>query len=402
MLTPLVRSKLLRLTNSPNILKGCQAFILSVRGVCKSLHPTLPNIPKGCQGVKGCLGCQACNRFGTFSYTEKVGLLLSKEQKKVILYRIISFLCSLLSIINSQNNVSLMRLAIYIKKGCENKDALFVSTGLLLPVSIFCFRIILWHKNLNILFFPICGYPVCNRVLELLFLFYLPTFLIFCYISRKDLLFYSYLYKRVPYLFKYLYILGRIELYFCNNFFVGLLCLTILLFFYLFLSNVDSFLIHVRLLLLIPYSAFGALLLQNFVENHKNVLHKRAKTKLLAIKKILQKEKTIESQYPYALSYIVLFALFYRWEISMGEHIKITENYCNLCLESIREKIKNGAFLNDTIIYEKLKDKKENIFTSLKKKLFLYKASSYVFGFFQGQEFEEIHKEIQKVDEKIG
>lgn len=86
----------------------------------------------------------------------------------------------------------------------------------------------------------------------------------------------------------------------------------------------------------------------------------------------------------------------------MGEHIKITENYCNLCLESIREKIKNGAFLNDTIIYEKLKDKKENIFTSLKKKLFLYKASSYVFGFFQGQEFEEIHKEIQKVDEKIG
>lgn len=56
----------------------------------------------------------------------------------------------------------------------------------------------------------------------------------------------------------------------------------------------------------------------------------------------------------------------------MGEHIRSTEDLCNLYLKSINEKINNGDTQKQKAIFEELKTKKTKHF---RLKSFLYKAS---------------------------
>lgn len=118
------------------------------------------------------------------------------------------------------------------------------------------------------------------------------------------------------------------------------------------------------------YSSFRFILLQSFVENHKNVLPNYAQ--LCAVKKELNKEDIVEGGYIYGLLYIALFSILYRCEVVMGEHIRSTEDLCNLYLKSINEKINNGDTQKQKAIFEELKTKKIKHF---RLKSFLYKAS---------------------------
>ena len=120
--------------------------------------------------------------------------------------------------------------------------------------------------------------------------------------------------------------------------------------------------------MLLFYSSFHFILLQNFLENHKNVLPNYAQ--LCAVKKELNKEDIVEGAYIYGLLYIALFSLLYRCEVVMGEHIRSTEDLCNLYLKSINEKINNGDTQKQKAIFEELKKTKH-----FRLKSFLYKTS---------------------------
>lgn len=59
----------------------------------------------------------------------------------------------------------------------------------------------------------------------------------------------------------------------------------------------------------------------------------------------------------------------------MGEHIRSTEDLCNLYLKSINEKINNGDTQKQKAIFEELKTKKTKKTKHFRLKSFLYKAS---------------------------
>ena len=149
--------------------------------------------------------------------------------------------------------------------------------------------------------------------------------------------------------------------------------------FFIILLSVDTFIIHFRLLLMLPYSSFRLIVSQNLVENHKTVLVWYRQ--LRVIKKVFQKKRVIKNQYLFALWYIVLFTIFYRLDLSMREYIERYESGYNDCIKDIDRKIMNGAVFNHITYsdYQQSKEKKETIFSSLKGRLFLYKASIYIF-----------------------
>ncbi len=72
----------------------------------------------------------------------------------------------------------------FLTRDHKNKDPIFVSTGFVLPLLLFCFRIFLWYNDLFIVFDPIFGLIGLNRILEVIAFCYLPTFVVFCYISE--------------------------------------------------------------------------------------------------------------------------------------------------------------------------------------------------------------------------
>ncbi len=99
---------------------------------------------------------------------------------------LLHFLPTVLMIINQAKTLLYMFPSIskFMTKGCKNKDAIFVTTAFVLPFLLFCFRLFLWYNNLSIVFDPIFGLIGLNRILEVIAFCYLPTFVVFCYISE--------------------------------------------------------------------------------------------------------------------------------------------------------------------------------------------------------------------------
>ena len=131
---------------------------------------------------------------------------------------------------------------IFFKEAYQNKDAVFLSLGLICPFLLFCHKFSLWYNDFYTLLDPIYGLTGLNRFIEPLLFYYLPTIIIFCYISRKDVLFYSKVYQKIPILFQYFSLLCNIEIYFCKNLRFGFLSLTSPLFFILFFYGLITFL----------------------------------------------------------------------------------------------------------------------------------------------------------------
>jgi hypothetical protein len=56
----------------------------------------------------------------------------------------------------------------------KNKDALFVSTGTILPLLLLIFRMVLWYLDIHTVFAAFFGITGINRWLETLLFCYLP------------------------------------------------------------------------------------------------------------------------------------------------------------------------------------------------------------------------------------
>lgn len=244
---------------------------------------------------------------------------------------------------------------------CKNEDAIFVSVGLVLPLLLFCFRISLWYTGFYTIFHPILGCATLNRIVEVIAFSYLPTFVIFCFISKKNSIFYSAIYRKISIVFIYFYIIGYIQIYFCRNVLYGFILLICSLLIYLYLLFINSAFVHFRLLLIIPYLSFASYLCKDFLERHKTVLPNYCN--LYHLREKLKSEKTTRIGFAFSIFYLVLNILLYRLDLSMKDYIDLIEYRCDTSLKQIEERLNQSGNQNGKKTFIELKKEKEEIFS---------------------------------------
>jgi hypothetical protein len=240
--------------------------------------------------------------------------------------------------------------------------------------------------------FPsVFGVAVINRILEPLFFCYLPAFITFCFLSKKDTSFYFKIYKKIPYLFRFFLRCSKCEVYFYKDPPLGYLVLTASLIFYLFLLYTDSFFVHLRIPLIYCYASFCVFLRQNILETQNTILPKYKE--FCKIQKELKKEEIVNGRIILSLSYSLVGYILYRQNSIMSEHLLLMENFCNTLLQLISEKITESTDSDVKQSFQEIQNKKIDVFNSYKKKLFLYKASLLLFNW-RIEPYGQIYHEI--------
>ena len=274
----------------------------------------------------------------------------------------------------------------------KNKDALFVSNGLILPFLLFLFRIILWYTDTYIVFTAFFGIDGINRVLEPVLFCYLPTLVTFCFLSKKKSIFFFIIYQRISFLFRFFLNGSSCELFFYQNWVLGSFVSIAFVFFYLYLIYIESFLIYFRIPILCCYGSFCMFLRGPILESQSTVFPEHLK--ILRIRQKLEESNIVSCRVILALSNSILWAIIYRVNLIMSEHISLQESSCEDLLYVISDKISETNLFETKERFLKLDNKKIDVFDSLKKKLFLYKASLRFFGD-KKEPFEEILKDIR-------
>lgn len=237
----------------------------------------------------------------------------------------------------------------------EKINANFVSVGLFLPLLIFLYKFLLWYNPLKTLFNPpFCSFTLYS-FLELLIFCYLPILLLFLSISQKPDSFYCKVYKKIPFFYQYFYTLTRGEIFLCRNPLFGCFLLLASLFLYLFLVYSETFLIHLRIIVLVPYLSFRVLLFNNQSFALQNF------PAFLEIKHEIEKEESKEKKVLFSLLYSITALLLYRLGTVIREDIRITEKECDRLLLKIQGQ-------KDTVECKELVQEKLFIFQSYKEK----------------------------------
>lgn len=294
------------------------------------------------------------------------------------------------------------------KERLENTDPIFVCAAIFCPSFLFCFRMYLWYNDFYILFDPVYKY---NRILEPFIFCYLPSVLIFYFISKKSKksknsekisLFYSNrtfgdFYKKISYVFDYFNLLGKVELFICRSLITGFIVIPCVLLLYLFLLRNDSPFIHLRILLLSPYLSFTAYLRQDLLKKHKESLPKT----LLELRHQLENAKVKALGSIFSVYYTLLFSLLFGLDCYMGNVIQSTEGLCDRDLQEIEERLSGSGNQNDIKRYQELSNKKVEVFGSIGKKFLFFRASLFVFDFIQRPDFVEVWSQIHLLHDKI-
>lgn len=279
----------------------------------------------------------------------------------------------------------------FFSKLYEKKDAFFLTTGFVFPFLLLSFRFYLWSNDFFIVFSPIYGRELYNRFSEPLLFCYIPAFLFFCLINGKKKEFYVNIYQKIPYFFRFFYILIKVELFLCRNLFLGFFIIVIFLSFYLFLLYLDSFWMHFRIPLISCYFSFSFFFRHSHLREYKSVLPHYPK--FCKIQKGLKKEKNVRGGLILSLFYSLLIYVLYREDLVMAEYISAIEKNCNISLQIIYEELKENGTQNVKQIFQDLQDEKQNIFSGYKKKPYLYKAALFVFPL-ETPAFEIIYQKI--------
>ncbi len=160
---------------------------------------------------------------------------------------------------------------------------------------------------------------------------------------------------------------------------------------YLFILYSDTFLVHIRIPFLYCYGSFCVFLRGPLLET-RGTLFPHYK-QFFEIRKDLQKEDVINGKVVLSLSTSLIGYIVYRANFVMSEYIALQESICNNLLQMISEKISEMESSDAEKRFEQLKNKKIDVFNSYKRKLFLYKASLFLFNW-KIEPFLEIYKEI--------
>lgn len=293
------------------------------------------------------------------------------------------------------------KILIFLKKGYENKNAFFVSTALIFPFFFILFKWLFWYK----------GFGIIPNFLHTI-ISYIFTLVAFCFLIRKEDIFYSRFYKKIPFLFYYFYTLTKMEIYFCKdpkkckdlykfqNKVLGFFLYSSFLLFYLYLLSVDSFFIHLRIPLLCSYSSFFVYFYYNFpeMEKYSSVIPNIEKFRELHINYGINEENKndfFKGRYIYAIFFLMVFVILLRKDGLIGEHVKEVEQCIDSDLEKIAKMVNQSGNRDYIERFQYLEDKKKEIFCSVDNKLRLYKISLYIFSFLEEPQFEKIYNQIK-------
>jgi len=285
----------------------------------------------------------------------------------------------------------IVKIYTFFTKAYKNKDALFVSTGAILPLFLLVFRMILWYFNIHTVFAAFFGIAGINRWLETLMFCYLPSLVAFCFLSKKNTIFFFEIYQKIPFLFRSFLSCSRLEKAFYKDWPLGYLVSMFSLILYLFLLYTDTFLVHFRIPFLYCYGSFCVFLRGPLLERPGTLFPHYEK--FFEIRKDLQKEHIVNGKVVLSLSTSLIGYIVYRANSVMSEYIALQESICNNLLQLISEKISEMDNSDAKKRFEELKNKKADVFNSYKRKLFLYKASLFLFNW-KIEPFVEIYKEI--------
>nr|QIQ59649.1 hypothetical protein [Trebouxia sp. A1-2] len=273
----------------------------------------------------------------------------------------------------------------------KNKDALFTAIGLLLPSLLFCFRMTLWYMDIYLIFPALFGIDAIGRIFEPLIFCYLPSFVTFCFISKKKSIFFFKIYKKISFLFQSFLICGECEKKLYKDWPLGYLLSIAFIFLYLFLLYIDSFFVHLRIPLIYCYGSFCVFLRNPLLVSKNTVFPKYRKFR--KINKDLQKKDMVDGRIILSLCNSLMGYILYRENSIMGEFLKLQENICNNLLQTISEKLNEVDSSNLKERFQEIKNKKTDVFDSYKKKLFLHKACLLIFDW-KIEPSSQIYKEI--------
>ena len=275
----------------------------------------------------------------------------------------------------------------FLPYSSEKVNANFLSLGVFLPLLLFHYRLLLWYSDLYTLFNPASCSPALCRFLEPLALCYLPTFLLFFLIREKNHLFFCKVCQKIPLFSQYFYALTKGEIFLCKNPLLGCFLLMLFILFYLFLVYSESFFMHFRILLLLPYLSFRLSLLKedNFVvRNYPGFLE---------VKQEMEEPRVKEVLIVFSLFCSLFNLVLYRLDTIRAEDVRFTEKRCDKVLLGVKDQI-------GSLDYNQIVEEKEEVFQSYRRKPFLYKASLFFFHNKQ-QRSDIIYKKIEKLSQTL-
>lgn len=278
----------------------------------------------------------------------------------------------------------------YIDILISNKDAYFISVGLFCPFIAFIYKIYL-EKDYTV-FPPLFNIVPLGIFLEGLVVYLFLPYILFFFICNKKYTFYNKIYKKIDFFFLILGFFYKVMYLLCKNLLIGCFFVILFSFLYLYLIYIESTIHYFKILVIPPTFALYLFLDQSEKNSYLLKTH-------LFFSPIREKLKerhyrnNIESMSQFCtIPLLILFKLNFDILNSITKINSNTNEYI-LCIE---EKI-NG--LNDAEKkekFQKLKEKKDDIFQSHFKNIPFYKASIYVYGpLKKPQSFEEICNEIK-------
>ena len=290
------------------------------------------------------------------------------------------------------------KIYLFFTAAYENKDALFISTGLFLPLLLLAFRIFLWYMDIYIVFAAFFGVNGINRIVEPLLFCYFPTIVVFCFLCKKKSIFFFEIYQKISFLFRCFLSFSRWEKAFYVDWPFGYLVSMAFLILYLFLLYIETFVVHFRRTILYCYASFCVFLRGPLLDTRSTIFPNYKE--FFEIRKDLQKEDIFNNRILLSLSNSLIGYIVYRANSVMGEYIALQESLCNNLLQLISEKISEIDNTDTEKRFEEIENKKIDIFNFYKKKDFLYKASLFVFNW-KTEPFGQIYKELTSFSKNL-
>lgn len=276
----------------------------------------------------------------------------------------------------------------YISK---KKDANFLSFGLFCPIIFSSYRFYL--KDNYTIYSPMWDHFGIERFLENVTVLFLLPYILFFFLAKKKPEFYDKIYEKINLIFPVLWFFYVLMWLLSINIFTGCIGIVCLYFLYFYCLFMEYSVIYCKTLI-IPCTIALHYYINNCNEN-SYILKKHPK--LLYIGEQLKKENYKSNIDLLTKFCLIPTILFLKLDTTVMYNVIVTNNHYNEILENVEKQIDNLENLEIKKKYQILKEQKETLFQSYRKKHLFFRAAIYIFGSSKKAEsFQDIGKKIEK------